>query len=94
MTIAERKGRRTERPAVPVRAGFDTIVVIVNYRSAAFTVRALASLRHHLEPGSFHAVVVENDSGDEAELRNAFASERFVSTNTPFMMTMIDVTIP
>lgn len=56
----------------------DVLVVIVNYRSAALTLRALASLeteRAHPEL-RLRAVVVENDSGD-AEALGRGIRERF-----------------
>lgn len=55
----------------------EVLVVIVNYRSAALTLRALASLeteRKHPEL-SVRVVVVENASGDEALLRREIADK-------------------
>jgi GT2 family glycosyltransferase len=53
----------------------EVAVVIVNYRSAEFTLRALASLvPESAQPElALTAVVVENASGDEARLREGMA---------------------
>ena len=57
----------------------EVAVVIVNYRSAALTLRALESLVSESERPelSLTAIVVENASGDEAELRKGM--QRFES---------------
>lgn len=49
----------------------DVAVIIVNYRSAALTLRALASVAQERARSALKisAIVVENDSGDEASLR-------------------------
>ncbi|HEX6245804.1 MAG TPA: glycosyltransferase family 2 protein [Polyangiales bacterium] len=56
----------------------DVLVVIVNYRSAALTLRALASLEtERAQPElRLRAVVVENDSGDAEQLAQGIR-ERF-----------------
>lgn len=56
----------------------EVAVIIVNYRSAELTLRALASLAEEAEqPGlSLSVVVVENDSGDAEPLKAGIA-ERF-----------------
>lgn len=53
----------------------EVAVIIVNYRSAELTLRALASLEAESRAPelSLRAVVVENDSGDEARLREGIA---------------------
>lgn len=55
----------------------EVLVVIVNYRSAEFALRALASLaRERAHPElSLSAVVVENASGDEARLARGIAAQ-------------------
>ncbi|HEY6879188.1 MAG TPA: glycosyltransferase family 2 protein, partial [Polyangiales bacterium] len=54
---------------------FDVAVIIVNYRSAELTLRALASLAEERKNPALklRAVVVENDSGDAARLREGMA---------------------
>jgi GT2 family glycosyltransferase len=56
----------------------DVLIVIVNYRSAALTLRALASLASERAAPELRlrAVVVENDSGDAEQLARGIA-ERF-----------------
>jgi N-acetylglucosaminyl-diphospho-decaprenol L-rhamnosyltransferase len=59
------------------REPIDVLIVIVNYRSARLTLRALASLRGELGHPDLRlrAVVVENDSGDSALLSKAIGEE-------------------
>jgi GT2 family glycosyltransferase len=55
----------------------DVLVIIVNYRSAALTVRGVESLaaERALHPElNLHAVVVENASGDEQALREGLGN--------------------
>ena len=57
-------------------APIDVAVIIVNYRSAALTLRALASLANERKKPELilQVVVVENASGDEAALREGMAA--------------------
>jgi hypothetical protein len=54
-------------------AALDVAVIIVNYRSAALTIEGLASLQAERSGGalSIRAIVVDNASGDAAELERA-----------------------
>ena len=61
----------------PMASPLEVVVIIVNYRSAAHCLRALASVAKE-RAGSqlaISAIVVENHSGDEAELRQGIQAE-------------------